>query len=333
MALPTNQPIAPERNTEEMQAMNDEQPFHPIYNYAIVTDAEEGLILVDVNTLADGEPRNNFFERALTWNEGGVLNGARHITLGGHYAYITTNAGLAVINLDDPLNPRTETIIAMNDARASALQFRYLFVTDAGGFKVFDVTDLASPRLVENASVSLADAQKIYVARTYAYVAAKSEGLVIIDVENPENPSVYQKFTGGGALNDARDVIVATTNASLFAYVADGRNGLKVLQLTSPESQPNFYGFSPEPKPEIIAWRKTVKPALALSKGLDRDRAVDETGHQMAVFGRLGSRPFTRPEMERLFLRENGEPYYVTDSVEENARGGSSESTVKSQGR
>lgn len=333
MALPTNQPIAPERNTEEMQAMNDEQPFHPIYNYAVVTDAEEGLILVDVNTLADGEPRNNFFERALTWNEGGVLNGARHITLGGYYAYITTDAGLAVINLNDPLNPRTEAVISLNDARASALQFRYLFVTDAGGFKVFDVTDLASPRPVEGASVPLADAQKIYVARTYAYVAAKSEGLVIIDVENPEEPSIYQKFTGGGALNDARDVIVGTTNASLFAYVADGRNGLKVLQLTSPESQPNFYGFSPEPKPEIIAWRKTAKPALALSKGLDRDRAVDETGHQMAVFGRLGSRPFTRAEMERLFLKETGEPYYVTDSVEENARGASSEATVKSQGR
>ena len=31
--------------------------------------------------------------------------------------------------------------------------------------------------------------------------------------------------------------------------------------------------------------------ALALSKGLDRDRAVDETGGQIAVFGRLGSRP------------------------------------------
>ena len=48
-------------------------------------------------------------------------------------------------------------------------------------------------------------------------------------------------------MNDAEDVVVASTNASLFAYVADGRNGMKVLQLTSPESQPNFYGFSPAP--------------------------------------------------------------------------------------
>ncbi len=333
MALPTNQPIAPERNTEEMRAMNDEQAFHPIYNYAVITDAEEGLILVDINTLADGEPRNNFFKRAVTWNPGGVLTGARHVTLGGNYAYIAADAGLVVVNLDDPLNPKTESVIPVTDMRASALQFRYLFVTDVQGLKVFDVTDLAAPKLVEGAHIPLADAQKLYLARTYAYVAAKSEGLVIIDIENPEAPSVLQKFTGGGAINDARDVIVATTNASLFAYVADGINGLKVLQLTSPSSQPNFYGFSPAPKPEIIAWARTPKPALALSKGLDRDRAVDETGHQMAVFGRLGSRPFTRPEMERLFLKDNGEPYFVTDSAGENARGASAEAPVKNQTR
>ena len=58
----------------------------------MVTDAEEGLILVNVDTLADGEPRNNHLRRAVTWNENGVLNGARHITLAGHYAYIAADA-------------------------------------------------------------------------------------------------------------------------------------------------------------------------------------------------------------------------------------------------
>jgi hypothetical protein len=114
-------------------------------------------------------------------------------------------------------------------------------------------------------------------------------------------------------MNDAEDVVIGSTNASLFAYVADGRNGLKVIQLTSPASQPNFYGFSPAPKPELIAWAKTRQPALALSRGLDRDRAVDETGGQIAVFGRLGARPFTRPEMERFFLDWRGDVYKVSD--------------------
>ena len=93
------------------------------------------------------------------------------------------------------------------------------------------------------------------------------------------------------------------------------KNGLKVVQLTSPASQPKFYGFSPEPKPELIASYPTGKPALSLSKGLERDRGVDETGGQVAVFGRRGSRPLNLEEMRKLFLDANGQPWYVTDQV------------------
>ncbi|MBI1199520.1 MAG: hypothetical protein GC203_16795 [Phenylobacterium sp.] len=334
MALPTDQNIAPERNEAMQKTMlknpmtgqedsllhiNQEQTFHPIYSYAVITDSEEGLILVNVNTLADRDPRNNRLKRAVTWNPGDVLKGARHITLGGHFAYIAADAGLVVVDLDDPLKPRLVTTVALPDVRGSALQFRYLWVTDARGLEVLDVTHLDQPRLVDGATIPLADARRVYVARTYAYVAAGREGLVIVDVTRPEKPAVYERFTAGGALNDAQDVIVGSTNASLFAYVADGRNGMKVLQLTSPESQPNFYGFSPAPKPELIAWAKTPTPALAMSKGLDRDRAVDETGGQIAIFGRLGSRPFTRPEMERFFMDAWGRPYRVSDKVDMNA--------------
>jgi hypothetical protein len=320
MAIATNQPISPQRNTEQMRQMNQEQPFHPIYNYAVVTDSNEGLILVDVNTFNDAEPRNNFLKRAKlktganSWNEGGVLTGARHITLAGHYAYVTATAGLVVIDLNDPLAPKHVATVPLTDARASALQFRYLFVTDAEGLKVIDVTNMAKPQLVSGAVVPLTDARRIYLARTYAYVAAKNQGLAIINIRNPEAPSVYQMVDLGGRMNDVEDVIVGSTNAALFGYVADGRNGLKVLQLTSFDSQPNLYGFSPAPKPELIAWVKTPKAALALSKGLDRDRAVDETGGQMAIFGRLGSRPFTRQEMERFFLNSRGSPYKVNDT-------------------
>jgi hypothetical protein len=134
-------------------------------------------------------------------------------------------------------------------------------------------------------------------------------------VEKPEKPFMYQLFTAEGQLNDARDVMVGTTNASLIGYVADGKNGLKVLQLTSPESQPKFYGFSPEPKPQLIATYPTKTPALSLSKGLDRDRAVDETGGQIAVFGRIGSRPFNLEEMQKLYLNPQGKVWTVTDEV------------------
>jgi hypothetical protein len=314
VALPTNQPINPARNQGElMREVNLEQPFHPIYSYAVIVDADEGLILANVDTLADGEPRNNFLRRALTWNPDGVLAGARHVTLGGHYAYVMADSGLVVVNLDDPLAPRVAARVPLQNARASALQFRYLFATTAAGLEVVDVTVPERAKRVEGARIALAGARGIYVARTYAYVAAGKEGLAIVDVERPEQPRLFSKFTADGRIDDARDVVVGSTNASLYAYVADGRNGLKVVQLTAPDTQPKFYGFSPEPRPQLIAWKETASPANALAKGLDRDRAVDETGHQIAVFGRIGARPFTLEEQRRFYLKPDGTVWKVKD--------------------
>ena len=315
VALPTNQPIHPDRNEGKlMREINQERPFHAVYNYVFITDSKEGLIVTDVNTLADGEPRNNFLRRGVTWNENGVLDGARHITIGGAYAYVVAAKGLVILNLDKPLSPKVESVVPLNDARASALQFRYLWVTDKDGLKVVDVTDKAAPRLVADNVVALKDAQRVHLARTYAYVAAGADGLAIVDITRPEQMKLYRKFNSDGAIKDARDVVVATTNASLFAYVADGAGGLKVVQLTSPELQPKFYGFSPAPNPYLIASYPTKHAALALSRGLERDRGVDETGHQVAVFGRLGSAPLTLKEMERLYLDANRQPWFVNDS-------------------
>ena len=315
VALPTNQPIAPARNEGElMREVNQEQPFHPLYHYAYVVDAEEGLILVNIDTMADGEARNNFLSRALTWNPDGLLDGARHIVVAGSHAFITTPRGLEIIDIDDPLAPRLLASVPLDDPRAAAVQFRYVYVTDAKGLRVIDFTQPKHPRLLD-ALVPFRDAHRVYLARTYAYVAAGEEGLAIVDIEHADRPRLYQRYNADGAINDARDVVVGSTNASLFAYVADGRNGLKVLQLTSPESQPGFYGFSPEPRPELIAYRQTHSPALALSKGLDRDRAVDETGHQIAIIGRIGARPFNREEMEKLYMAPDGKPWQVTDEI------------------
>jgi hypothetical protein len=118
-------------------------------------------------------------------------------------------------------------------------------------------------------------------------------------------------FNDGGKINDTNDVKIGMTNASQFAYIADGHNGLQVVQLFAPSDNPNYLGFSPHPTPRRIAWYP-MHDALIVSEGIDRDRAVDETGNQLAVFGRRGARPFTKAEMERLYMRD-GKPFSVTD--------------------
>jgi hypothetical protein len=319
VALPTNQPIDPPRSrTEGMHDKNLETPMHPMYDYAYITDATEGLIVTNVDTLADREPRNNYLKRALTWNPNGVLNGARHITIGGSIVYVTTPTAVVIVSIENPLAPKLLASVPMTDPRATALQFRYLFVTDARGLETIDVTHPEAPSLLPDNVIPIADARRVYVARTYAYVAAGAEGLIIVNAEVPSALKEYMRFNANGKLRDARDVVVGSTNASLFAYVADGAGGLKVLQLTSPQSQPKFYGFSPAPRPQLIAHYPTARVALSLSKGLDRDRAVDETGNQIAVFGRRGSGPLTLQQMQHLYLNDRAGPWFVTDSPPDN---------------
>jgi hypothetical protein len=52
---------------------------------------------------------------------------------------------------------------------------------------------------------------------------------------------------------------------------------------------------------------------LSLSKGLDRDRAVDETGGQIAVIGRRGAKPLSPAEVRSLYLDANGNPWFATE--------------------
>jgi hypothetical protein len=306
--------------------INEEQPIHPLYAYLYVADREEGLILVNAATILDGDPQNNFLKRAVTFNPENALSGANNITIAGTNAFITTDKELVVVDIDNPLNPKIKQRIGapqLNNPLGIAVQFRYGFIIDKDGMKVLDLTGLmqngGTIRVVENngspVTVPLKHAHEIYVARTYAYVANGSEGLAIIDVEKPESPQMTQMFNADGKLSDTHGVKVAMTNASLYAYVADGKNGLHVLQLTDPETMPTYAGFSPRPEPRWIANFKTKGPALHVSKGLDRDRAVDESGNQVAVFGRRGARPFNLEEVNRM-LRTNdgtGDFFQVSD--------------------
>lgn len=294
---------------------NHEAPIHPLYGYIYVTDRDEGLILVGAGTLLDGNPENNFVEREVTFNPDGILCGARSVTIVGTYAYVCCDAGLVVISIDEPKNPQVTAVVGpdfLKNPTAVQVQFRYAFVCDAEGLKILDVTDLAAPQPVS--VLPLKEARNVYVSRTYAYVAGGSEGLIIVDVKNPAVPRIDQVFDAYGQINDLNDVKLGITYVSQFAYLADGCNGMRVVQLTSPETQGND-GFSPRPTPRLIATYPIPRggSARAISEGVDRDRAVDESGNQISVFGRVGARPLRLDEQQRLYRKADGSVWKVPD--------------------
>jgi hypothetical protein len=314
--LPSTLGIDPLRNH---LPENEEQPVSPIYGAVFVTDSEEGLVIVSAGPLVDGDPTNNFLKREATFNPDNKLRGAVAGALAGRYLYILCDRGLAILDINESSRP---TIVAeigadfLKEPRSIAVQFRYAFVTDSEGMKVIDVTDPTHPIPQSQATIPLKSAYRLYLARTYAYVANGPEGLAIINIEKPTAPKLDQIYNADGKLKDTRAVQIGAVNASMFALVADGENGFHVLQMISPENVPQFMGFTPHPNPKWIAHYKTHGPAVAISRGLDRDRVVDESGNQTVVFGRRGSRPFSSAEMARLYRPTTGPTnsiYQVSD--------------------
>ena len=306
---------------------NEEQPIHPYHGYVFVADRQEGLVVVNVASLFDGDPQNNFLSRAkiknLTgqvsgdhFNPDGKLSGAEHAVCAGHRVYLCTKRGLAVVDVDQPERPLLVGELAdgfLRNPRAISIQFQYAYITDDDGLKVVSLADPLHPRPVPGAVVRLAHAAKLYVARTYAYVANGQDGLAIIDIQNPERPRLDQHFTANGQLNDTHAVQIGSIAASMYALVADGHNGLRVIQLISPDTVEGASGFSPRPAPQLIATYPTKEPIFAVSRGLDRDRVVDETGGQTVVFGRRGARPFQLHEMSPFLRSKDGYPFRVED--------------------
>jgi hypothetical protein len=311
VAAPTT--MAPDP-TRTHRPENHEQSVHALYANVYVADKYEGLIIVGVATMIDGNPSNNFLKRALTFNPDGILTGAKTITIVGTYAYIGCDAGLVVVDLNDPKCPRVTAVIgepALRKPKSIAVQFRYCYVCDEEGIKVLDVTRLDQP--VPVAQIRMDDVHSIYLARGYAYVAGGHRGLVILDITVPDRPKLETIYDAGGCINDLHDVKLGITYVSEFAYLADGKNGMRVVQLTSPET-PGNDGFNPKPTPNLIATYPIPHGghALSVAKGLDRDRAVDESGNQIGVFGRVGARPLNLAEQHKLYLR-NGKLWTVTD--------------------
>jgi hypothetical protein len=295
---------------------NHEPTIPELYAYLYVLDRYDGLILSNAATTLNGDPTDNFLKADVIFNPDGILKNGTTLAIVGNLCYVGCEAGLVIVSLEEPKHPKVVNVIGpdvVKHVKSIAAEFRYGFITDDEGVKVLDITDPKQPKLV--ARLDMPEANSIYVARDYAYVAAGSQGLVILDITHPDHPKIDQVYNADGKINDLRDVKLGITYNSEFAYLADGHNGLEVVQLTSPET-PGNDGFSTRPTPHLIAVHHPKHGACVLSvaRGLDRDRAVDEAGNQLSVFGRVGARPFNREEMNKMYLR-GGQVWTVSDEV------------------
>jgi len=75
-----------------------------------------------------------------------------------------------MIDIDEPLAPRTVGTEILHGSVAIAVQFRYTFVTDRGGLKTTDVIDPSRPKPIQSSTLPPSNGHRASAARTYPFV-------------------------------------------------------------------------------------------------------------------------------------------------------------------
>ncbi|MBE7499156.1 MAG: PQQ-binding-like beta-propeller repeat protein [Verrucomicrobiales bacterium] len=184
------------------------------------------LLVVDVSQ--PGVP-------ALRGRTAPVQGIATGVAMSGNHAYVALDAaGLRVMDLSDPDNPRQVGSHDLPGARAVALSGAYVGVAHGGGFDVIDGSDPTQPRRVGGCSYP-GDAEGLAMADGFAYVADGDHGLRVIDLSDPKLPRLV------GSLDTAARAFGVAVREG-YAYVAAAEGGLRVMDVSQPAA-PREVGY------------------------------------------------------------------------------------------
>lgn len=147
------------------------------------------------------------------------------------YAYVASeDFGLAIVDISDPTDPQLKSTLGLADIPASAKHVAVdgdvaLIGGPTAFTKVIDVSDPDRPFVVGTIS---SPASGIAVDGTFGYLAAGAQGFNTVDLKSLE--------VIGSASMFARAVEVIGIDDEVWAFVAAGRDGLKIVNVTDSES-------------------------------------------------------------------------------------------------
>ena len=158
----------------------------------------------------------------------------------GNYLYIADSAsGLVVYDIADPaavplvpLNTRTVTGQALSLARDGNL---ILVGAQEGAITLMGVTNPESPSLRSTLNACTQPVSSITVRGTLAYLACGSEGLVIVNISDPDSPQVERTYADFGNLQ-------RITSSGTRLLASDGNGGIKAMRASSLLGNPPLLG-------------------------------------------------------------------------------------------
>ncbi|MCH8334195.1 hypothetical protein IIC65_09700, partial [Candidatus Sumerlaeota bacterium] len=159
------------------------------------------------------------------------LPGAQGLAISKSLAFVAdSEVGLQIIDVSDPSAPQLRfEVFPVSGAGVTVSNSLAYLTADWGsssGFSIFVFTDPSSPFEVGSITVP-GEAAGVAVEGSWAYVAAGSAGLLVIDVSSRGAPVLVGSYDTPG---DATGVAVEDS----LVYVADGFAGLAIIDVSVP---------------------------------------------------------------------------------------------------
>ena len=157
----------------------------------------------------------------------------------GQYALVAAS-NFRIFDIDPPTTPQLISRINTPGQLSSVEYFKgRLYITDRQtGLHIINLDNVQNPRLVSShPTVGYAENVALMHSfsdeKTYAYVADGKHGIQTLDVTNPNKPLWINHYNTSGYAN-AVDVV--TEKDKTIIAIANGQDGLKIAEMTSPYS-------------------------------------------------------------------------------------------------
>ena len=188
------------------------------------SDDRHGLILLDPSPFGD------FVVRGIV----PILSNAHEIeeTRGTTHAYVASG-NLTLVDVTDDQNPEIDFRLN-TPGFATGIQFRNdtVYLADRQtGLHIINVRNRQQPRRIST-QPTFGNATDIVITDTLAYVADGRGGIHTIDVSESESPKWLHRYASGGTAYGLD--VVETDTGERTVYVANGVDGLKTLEFTTP---------------------------------------------------------------------------------------------------
>jgi len=198
--------------------------------YAYLAGGDRGLWVLDISD-PDKPSVYPFYDDDIRDYASAVISRGEYI----YAAY--QKKGLAIYT------PGAQKSISKFDGEGEYLDLamvddNYLFVAaGSAGLRVLNVSSFITQVTEDGIQDTPGNAVGLFVLDNHAYVADSAEGLQIINVLDPKRPALIKSINTNG---DTRAVYIHKHRANessperLYAYIADGSNGLVVHEVSNP---------------------------------------------------------------------------------------------------